>query len=59
MNLTPEVAAYLAKARHALEVVGKLTAGGDLALAGYLGVDGNSWVFHLPSCLKERIMPPQ
>lgn len=59
MNLLPEVAAYPAKARQALEVAGKLTAGGDLAFAGYLGVDGISWVFHLPSCLKKRIIPPQ
>jgi hypothetical protein len=30
MKLLPEVAAYLAKARHALEVAGKLQAGGEL-----------------------------
>ena len=33
MNLLPEVAAYLAKARHALEVAGKLQAAGELAYA--------------------------
>jgi uncharacterized protein (UPF0332 family) len=31
MNLTPEVEAYLAKARHALEVAWKLRGGGELA----------------------------
>jgi uncharacterized protein (UPF0332 family) len=31
MNLTPEVEAYLVKARHALEVAWKLQAGGELS----------------------------
>lgn len=31
MNLSPEVEAYLGKAHHALEVAGKLQAGGELA----------------------------
>ena len=31
MNLLPEVAAYLGKARHALEVAGKLQAVGELS----------------------------
>jgi uncharacterized protein (UPF0332 family) len=31
MNLTPEVEAYLAKARHALGVAGKLQLGGDFS----------------------------
>jgi hypothetical protein len=41
MNLSPEVEAYLGKARHALEVARKLQAGGELvtleSLSPYIG----------------------